>query len=176
MSNKGLVHIYCGDGKGKTTAAVGLAVRCAGGGGKVLFFQFMKGNNSGERVAMNQIAGIELVSGAEKMKFVWDMSDEEKQKLAKYYNLKLEELEIKAYNGRYDMLVLDEIMSAISCGFVDLEKICTFIENKPEGLEIVMTGREPDERLIKTADYVSEIKKIKHPFDKNISARKFIEF
>ena len=61
MSNKGLVHIYCGDGKGKTTAAVGLAVRCAGGGGKVLFFQFMKGNNSGERVAMNQIADIELV-------------------------------------------------------------------------------------------------------------------
>lgn len=171
----GLIHIYCGDGKGKTTAAVGLSVRCAGGGGKVLFFQFMKGNTSGERNVLAQLENVDLIDGYEQLKFVWNMTDEEKNHAAEYYEKKFDEITKKACGEAYDMLVMDEIISAVNCRFLPLPVLCDFLKNKPSGLEVILTGREPSEELVKIADYVSEIKKVKHPFDKGIKARNLVE-
>lgn len=171
----GLIHIYCGDGKGKTTAAVGLSVRCAGGGGKVLFFQFMKGNSSGERESLKQLKNIDLIDGYENLKFVWNMTDSEKAKTAEYYTDKFKEIVKKACDENYDLIIMDEIISAVNCEFVPLDTLTDFLRNKPQSLEVVITGRDPHKELIDIADYVSEIKKIKHPFDKGIKARKLIE-
>lgn len=169
----GLIHIYTGDGKGKTTAASGLALRCAGCGGHVLFFQFLKGNNSGERAALDKIDGIDVCEGLSSLKFVWNMTDEEKEETRKYYRKKFKEL--CASSEKYDMLVLDEIIPALKYSFVDTEELISFLKNKPAGLEVVMTGREPDERLVEIADYVTEMRKIKHPYDRGIGMRKMIE-
>ncbi len=169
----GLIHIYCGDGKGKTTAAVGLALRCAGGGGRVLFYQFLKGNGSGERAALKGVDGIDVWDGPETVKFVWNMTDEEKREAGIYYRGVFRRL-CKAAEGR-DMLVLDEAVPALRYGFIDTEELLEFFANKPEGLELVLTGRDPDERLVDAADYVTRMEKIKHPFDRGIAMRKYIE-
>ena len=169
----GLVHIYCGDGKGKTTAAVGPAVRCAGGGGRVLMFQFLKGNGSGERAALGELGGIELWDGPENMKFVWNMTEEERSDMRKYYGEKFRELCAAA--PEFDMLVLDEIIPALKYGFVTEEELLVFLKKKPDGLEVILTGRDPGSRLTAAADYVTEMKKIKHPFDRGVGMRRYIE-
>lgn len=169
----GLVHIYCGDGKGKTTAAVGLAVRCAGGGGKVMFCQFLKGSSSGERAALNKIDGINIVPVPDQIKFVWNMSDSEKEQTRAYYSDKFEAI-CEAVSD-YDMLILDEIIPALRYDFVSIERLIRFLKEKPAGLEVILTGREPDERLLELADYVTEMRKLKHPYDKGISMRNYIE-
>ncbi len=172
----GLVHIYCGDGKGKTSAAVGLAVRFAGSGRNVLFYQFMKPETSGERYMLQQLPNITVLSGYQISKFSFQMNETEKVEAAAGYQKQFAEIVQMVQGGQYGLLVLDEIMSCISCGFLDLETTVHFLEHRPASLEVVMTGRNPDERLISCADYVSEIQKRKHPFDVGISARKGIEF
>lgn len=171
----GMVHVYCGDGKGKTTAAMGLALRCAGNGGKVYIYQFLKNGSSGECSVLSGIEGITMAEGFPFAKFVWNMSDEEKTEAAAYYKNKFMEITELMRSG-YDMLILDEIMTATGYDFVPVEDVLSFLKSKSDGLEVVMTGRNPDERLIEAADYVSEIRKIKHPYDKGIQARKGIEF
>ncbi len=172
----GLTHIYCGDGKGKTTAAIGLAVRCAGGGGKVLFYQFMKGNKSSERALLESSENITLINGKENQKFVWNMNEEEKHLSRNLYTEEFKRITQIAETEKYDLLILDELLSAVSCGFVPLKIVTDFLKLKSVTLEVVITGRNPNSELIALADYVSEIKKVKHPFDKNISARHLIEF
>lgn len=171
--NTGLIHIYCGDGKGKTTAAVGLSVRCAGRGGKVLFFQFLKGDKSGERHILELIDGIDVEKGAEIMKFVWNMTDEEKSDAKDFYAKKFDEICEKS--SGYDMLVLDEIIPSLKYNFVTLDRLMLFLKTKPRHLEVILTGRDPDEKLIEIADYVTEMKKIKHPFDLGITMREYVE-
>lgn len=170
----GLIHIYCGDGKGKTTAATGLAVRCVGNGGTVLFFQFLKDNTSSERKILKNTGGITLVNGLEKMKFVWSMTDEEKQATREFYSTKFKEL--CDMSDMYDMVVFDEIIPALKYGFIKEKELINFLKNKSCKTEVVMTGRNPSAELIGTADYVTEMKKIKHPFDKGIAARPGVEY
>lgn len=171
--NIGLVHIYCGDGKGKTTASVGQAVRCAGGGGKVLFFQFLKGNGSGERAVLDRTDGITVVDAPDEMKFVWNMSDIEKKQAQEFYSEKFEML--CAASTDYDMLILDEIIPALKYDFVNTERLIRFLKEKPVWLEVVLTGRDPDKRLVDMADYVTEMRKIKHPYDRGVGMRLYIE-
>lgn len=173
---KGLVHIYCGDGKGKTTAATGLAVRCAGAGGSVLWFQFLKRDTSSERLSLEKLDNITLVKGYDKIKFTFVMTEEEKSEATKFYNDTLEDIKELVNTGDYDMLVLDETFGAISSGILSEDLIIDFLKNKPEGLEVVMTGREPSVNVMEYADYISEIRKIKHPFDKGIQSRKMVEY
>ena len=168
-----LIHIYCGDGKGKTTAALGQAVRCAGGGGRVLFFQFLKGNDSGERAALKVIPGIELIDGPNDIKFVWNMTENEKNEASKYYKKKFDEL--CAASAGFDMLVFDEIIPALKYGFVGSDDLLRFFSDKPKGLELVLTGRDPEAGFVDAADYVTRMEKVKHPFDKGIKMRKYIE-
>lgn len=171
-----LVHIYCGDGKGKTSAAVGSAIRFVGHDGKVLFCQFMKSGNSGELSILNTIPNITVQNPYKIKKFSFDMTEEEKKETAKGYLKQFNELVRLLNNEKYGMVVMDEIMSCISCGFISTERIIEFLENRSQNIEVIMTGRNPDKNLIKYADYVSEICKVKHPYDEGIIARKGIEY
>lgn len=172
-SGKGLVHIYCGDGKGKTTTSVGLTIRAAGSGKKVLFYQFLKDNSSSERNILEKVPGITLVRGREMQKFTFQMNEQELDELRIYNNEMLDKLFEMAKD--YDMLVMDESVYAIKSNLLDEEKLITHLEEKPVGLEVVLAGRNPSQKLMDHADYVSEIQKVKHPFDHGVSSRVGIE-
>lgn len=173
---RGMIHIYCGDGKGKTTAATGLAVRAAGAGMQVLFARFLKNENSGELRILDQIPEIEVLHLEKSYGFYRTLSDSDKAKMTAMYRKLWQNIEEKITNGAYDMLVIDELMAAYNYGILEQESVHRFLENKPEKLEIVMTGRNPSERLMELSDYISEIKKVRHPFDQQVTARKGIEF
>lgn len=172
-SGRGLVHIYCGDGKGKTTTSVGLTVRAAGSGKKVLFHQFLKDNSSSERAILDKQPGITIIPGREMQKFTFQMNAEELNELREYNNAMLDKLFEMAKD--YDMLVMDESVYSIDKDLLDEEKLIKHLEEKPFSLEVVLTGRNPSQALMDHADYISEIKKVKHPFDKGISSRMGIE-
>lgn len=171
----GLIHIYCGDGKGKTTAAVGLAVRCAGRGNKVLLVQFLKSRDSGELYSLAKLPNIEVMRGKESKKFTFQMNEEEKHALLIEHNKMFEQVLAKIKNGGYSLLILDEVIGALNAKVFELPKLIEFLRHKPENLEVVLTGRNPAPELVEIADYVSEMRKVKHPMDKGIMAREGIE-
>lgn len=172
----GLIHIYCGDGKGKTTAAMGLGMRASGRNKKVLLTQFLKSNKTGELNSIEKLSEFfHVVKGVPAKKFVWSMNEEEKLEVKKEHTNRFREVTKKAIEEEYDLLILDEIIATINRDFVMLSEVIDFLKNKPIGLEVVMTGRNPKEELIELADYVSEIKAIKHPYNKGIKSRVGIE-
>lgn len=171
----GLIHIYCGDGKGKTTAAVGLAVRCAGRGNKVLLVQFLKSRDSGELYSLDKLPDIEIMRGKESKKFTFQMNEEEKHALLIEHNKMFEQVLAKIKNGGYSLLILDEVIGALNAKVFEMPKLIEFLRHKPENLEVVLTGRNPAPELVEIADYVSEMRKVKHPMDKGILAREGIE-
>lgn len=171
----GLIHIYCGDGKGKTTAAVGLAVRCAGRGNKVLLVQFLKSRDSGELYSLAKLPDIEVMRGKESKKFTFQMNEEEKHALLIEHNKMFEQVLAKIKNGGHSLLILDEVIGALNAKVFEMPKLIEFLRHKPENLEVVLTGRNPAPELVEIADYVSEMRKVKHPMDKGIMAREGIE-
>lgn len=175
QENVGLTHIYCGDGKGKTTAAVGLALRMAGAGKNVVFAQFFKNGNSSE---VNMLRGIDAVKTMH-CKTVSGrfsrMSESEKRQAAMDYG-RLLEASLAAAEKNVRLLVLDEAVSACNHGIIREETVLRFLRSKPKQLEVVLTGRDPSDRLLELADYVTEMKKIKHPYDRGITARHGVEF
>lgn len=170
----GLIHIYCGDGKGKTTAAIGLAIRAAGAGKKVVFAQFFKDGSSSEISVLQTVANIRTAHCDTVRGFWKRMSDAQKAQASKDYTNFFAEIVVLAKDA--DLLVLDEIVSACTHGTVAETSILDFLRDKPNGLEVVLTGRNPSEELLELADYVSEMRKIKHPYDCGIAAREGIEF
>lgn len=173
---KGLIHIYCGDGKGKTTAAMGLAIRAAGREKKVFITQFLKSGKSGELVSLDKLKeNITFLPGKPVNKFVWNMNDEEKAEAKKEHTLRFREIIDEIKREQYDLLILDELIGTINNGFVDLNEVIEFLKSKPKTLEVVMTGRKPDEKLIEVSNYVTEMKCIKHPFEEGIPSRIGIE-
>lgn len=173
MKIKGCIHIYTGDGKGKTTAAAGLAVRASGSGLRVLFCQFLKGRPTGEIGPLRSL-GVTVIRTNEVKKFIPDMNDEEKRTCMAAQRRCFDEMKKRA--GEFDMVVLDEVFGAISTGMLDLGEVTAFCREKPEPLELVMTGREPPEDILALADYISEIHCLRHPYDKGVPARKGIEY
>lgn len=171
----GLIHIYCGDGKGKTSAATGLAIRCSGAGKKVVFAQFLKNGCSSEISVLKNVDNIDICVCCKPHGFVTNMSDRELNDAKCDYTELLSKVIEKAKEG-VDLLVLDEIISSCNLGIVNEKTVVEFLKNKPKELEVVLTGREPSNELLSLADYITEMKKIKHPFEKGISARKGIEF
>ncbi|MCD8181263.1 MAG: cob(I)yrinic acid a,c-diamide adenosyltransferase [Firmicutes bacterium] len=167
-----MIHIYCGDGKGKTTASVGLAMRMAGYNKRVLFIQFLKGSYTGELEALDREKNITVMRCDENYGFFRSMSEEDKENIIKCHNKNL--LYAKENADKFDMIVLDEIFAAYNYGLTDKDIVREIV--KDYGGELVMTGRGPDRFFTEKADYVSEIKKIKHPYDRGITARKGIEF
>ena len=174
MMDIGRIHIYFGDGKGKTTAAVGQAVRAAGHGFRVLFLQFLKDNSSNERKILEQISNITCLPGREQVKFVSRMNGDEKAELLHYNNKALDE--IVKFCSPFDLLVMDEALCAVGLKVLSEEKLISFLQHKPRGLEIVLTGHQVSDRMKEIADYATEMHKIKHPYDLGKLAREGIEF
>lgn len=180
MLEKGLVEVYTGDGRGKTTAAFGLALRAAGQGNKVLIYQFLKppSLDIGERFAL-QLGAVRI--RVETLDEPWDMSKSfnDKETVARMKAAISEVLERIAQTAErrfYDVLILDEIVFCLSKGLVELKDIKKVIERRDPAVEIVLTGRGASKDLIEMADLVTEMKNIKHPFDKGLPARRGIEF
>ncbi len=173
--NRGLIHLYYGDGKGKTTAALGLAVRAAGSGMKVVFVQFLKSRETGELAVLQEIPAITVLRGKEGSAFSFSMSHEDKVKTKQVHTENLKIAMDLALSGDCDLLVLDEAVGAYARDLIDRKLIEDFVRNKPDSLELAMTGRNPAQWMIDCADYVSEVRKIKHPYDRGIPAREGIE-
>lgn len=171
-----MIHVYYGDGKGKSTAAVGLAVRAAGSKMKVLFVQFLKTEFSGERHVLSHTENVTLTSCPLEMKFTFKMSEQEKQHASVVFRGLFDSSTTTALSARYDMVVFDEIFDVINEGMLSESEVFEFIANAPNSIEIVMTGHHPSERFIKAADYVTDFKKIKHPYDRGITGRIGVEF
>ena len=172
----GLIHIYCGNGKGKTTAAMGLGMRAAGRGKKVLLTQFLKDNETGELYSIEKLGvNFEVFKGTPVLKFFKFMSSEEQMEIKKEHEERFRKVTEKAIDENVDLLILDEIIASINLELVPLNKVIVFLQNRPKGLEVVLTGRNPDEKLVELADYVSEIRAVKHPYEKGINSRIGIE-
>lgn len=171
-----MTHVYFGDGKGKTTAAIGLGVRACGRGMRVLLVQFLKGSDSGELAALSYLPGITVLPGPNSMKFTFQMDARELQEAARLCALRLEEAVQTAARENYDLLILDELLDTVDCGLLPDERLTELVRTKPDRLELVLTGRNPSKEILSLADYVTEMKKVKHPFDSHIPARRGIEF
>ncbi len=166
---KGLIQVYTGDGKGKTTAAIGLMVRAHGSGLKVGLIQFLKGLASGELNSLKAL-GIPFWQFG-RGEFIKSEPSPEDKKLAQ---MGIEKVE--AIWQDFDLLVLDEISYLITFKLVGEEYILDLLRCKPDHLELILTGRDMPPSLIQQADLVTELKKIKHPFDVGITARRGIEY
>lgn len=173
LKTKGLIHVYCGDGKGKTTAAMGLAVRAAGSGKRVLVYQFMKDNRTSEINSLERLPNITRVQGPNQIQFSFQMTAQEKEDAYAFNNKKLEE--IFTLSKSFDLLILDESLYAVGAGILSEKILLNYLTSKKDNLEVVLTGRNPSEEILKIADYVTEMKKIKHPFDKGMKSRRGIE-
>ena len=174
--SKGLIHIYCGDGKGKTTAALGLILRASGDDYRVILVQFLKGWKTSELNTLSIMKNVTVVKGSIPPGFTWELTDEQKKQMKQENDRIFREAISLCDNSAKVLLVLDEIISTFNYDYIDKELVLEFLRNKPVSLEVVMTGRNPDKRLLDMADYVSEVLKIKHPMDVGIKARKGIEF
>lgn len=173
---KGLVHIYTGDGKGKTTVCAGLAVRMVGSGGRVLYSFMQKGVKSSEIKLMETLRGIDVIQVCTMTKFSYLQNAAEKAEYKRQHTEGLKKIIQLCGSGLYDMVVIDEIIGAIHEGAVPLDLVIDLINTRPEGCEIVLSGRNAPPELIAIADYVSEITMVKHPFNNGTKARKGIEY
>ena len=180
MLEKGLVQVYTGSGKGKTTAALGLAVRAAGWRKKVIIYQFLKPSalTLGERKAIRKI---KLPIKIEPIDIKWDIAKSFNDKntvenARKKISRICSKIADEAKQKKYDIIILDEIVFCLSKKLADIAWIKNIIESRGSSVEVVLTGRGATSKLMALADLVTEMKEIKHPFKKNIKARKGIEF
>jgi cob(I)alamin adenosyltransferase len=168
----GTVQLYTGNGKGKTTAALGCALRAIGHGARVYMIQFMKGDpNYGELKA--KIPRLKIVQSGLPTFVDRDNPSEEDKALARK-GLELAKNAISS--GKYDMVILDEVNVAVDFGLIPVDELVRIIRMRPDGVEVILTGRYAHEKLMDLADLVSEVKEIKHHFRKGIQAREGIEY
>lgn len=196
-----MIQIYSGDGKGKTTAAVGISIRAAAHDIPVIFAQFLKDDSSGEIKLLKELNGVEIMHSPTFFGFVRSMTEEQKKELTTSYSYFMKHIfeEIDKYansnsiteadveNSKLDeavepveemkaLVVLDEILHAINYNFVDEKLLISFMSKHKASVEFILTGRNPSEELIEIADYYTEFKKVKHIYEAGVMARKGIEF
>lgn len=170
---KGLIIVHTGDGKGKTTAALGIALRACGYGMKVIMLQFFKGKwKYGELRSAPKLGTFEILPMGQG--FTWESKDVEVDKAMVRDAWQAAKATI--LSGNYDIVILDEINYALSYGFLPVADIVEFLKNKPPMLHVILTGRDAKPEIIELADLVTEMRQIKHPFEQGISAQKGIEF
>ena len=170
-----MIHIYYGNGKGKTTAAVGLTVRAVGAGLKAAFFQFLKNGTSSEVSVLGSL-GVSVFSCKECNKFTFAMNEQEKQAVADSHTAMLQKAMDMIENNEVQLVVLDEFLDAYNKQLIDTGLANLFISETAHKCEVVMTGRAPSDRFIENADYLTEMSAVKHPYEKGITARKGIEY
>lgn len=175
-----MVHLYTGEGKGKTSAAIGLCIRAAGWNRQVCFAQFMKGNDTGEVHVLENLASVTVLRSKKNFGFYHAMSESDKAELADIHNKILDRLLEIAESANCDMIILDEVTYPVKWNLLDMEKLQRLLKmGKGEAagaMELVLTGRGAENVLLETADYITEMKCVRHPFKKGVKARKGIEF
>ena len=170
---RGTVQLYTGDGKGKTTAAIGLAMRAAGHNWRIVVVQFMKGRLYGELASAKHVPGLEIEQyGRDEFVDPDDPAEIDRELAARGW----ERVEALVREGTIDMLVLDEINVACSFGLVPVEKVVALAADRPPSMELVLTGRYAPEELIGIADTVTEMREIKHHYAAGVQAREGIEY
>ncbi len=169
---KGYIHVYTGDGKGKTTAALGLAVRAAGAGLKVFFAQFLKSGNYSEHEALKRFSDVIEVRQYGRGCFIRGEPQKEDIESATKGILEVKDV---ISSGKYDVVILDEANIAIYYGLIKLDQLIEILRNRPPHVEVVITGRNADPKLIEEADLVTEMREIKHYYKKGVLARTGIE-
>lgn len=174
-ATKGLVSIFTGDGKGKTTAAIGTVVRAAGHGLRVFIVFFMKGGDyvHGEFAILSKLPNVTMASFGQRG---WVSKGEVKPEHKVQAGLALARAREVMLSGSYDLVVLDEVNVAIASKLVELDEILKLIKDKPQDVELILTGRYADPKLVQRADLVTEMLMIKHPYAKGIKARKGIDY
>lgn len=199
-----MIQLYTGDGKGKTTAAVGQAVRAVGSGYRVMFCQFMKGGETGELEVLKELSQVEIYRCEREFPFFNAMTDRDKEEITEIHNAIIRNI-IRRFDGLNNtgnisvngsgavglMAVLDEITYPLNWGLIDVSLFKDLVgkmkalyngrsgdsgEESLSRIELVLTGREPDRFILENADYITEMKKLRHPFDWGIQARKGIEY
>lgn len=199
-----MIQLYTGDGKGKTTAAVGQAVRAVGSGYRVMFCQFMKGGETGELEVLKELSQVEIYRCEREFPFFNAMTDRDKEEITEIHNAIIRNI-IRRFDGLNNtgnisangsgavglMVVLDEITYPLNWGLIDVSLFKDLVgkmkalyngrsgdsgEESLSRIELVLTGREPDRFILENADYITEMKKLRHPFDCGIQARKGIEY
>lgn len=172
---KGYVQIYTGNGKGKTTAALGLGLRATGRGFKVLMVQFLKGTDSGEYENVKNLEGFKMVQIGESDKFTWKLKEAELEELRRKIQIEFNSITSELNWESIDILILDEVMAAITTGLIEVEEICKIIDNKLDKMEIILTGRNAPIELVDRADLITEMKAVRHYMEKGVKARIGIE-
>lgn len=173
---RGLVHVYTGEGKGKTTAALGVALRVLGWGGRVIVIQFIKGypnigeagfaKDFGDRFALKQFGSDDMRQiGVEKVR-------QRKQQAVEALSAAREAVS----SGEWDLVILDEINNAMHYGLVEIASVADMVRSKPERTELILTGRYAPQEIIDLADYVTEMRAIKHPLENGLSAREGVDY
>jgi len=173
-SRKGLVQIYTGDGKGKTTAAIGVVIRAVGQGLRVFMAVFMKGDYPyGEWEALAKFPNVKIARfGFRTFTNPANVKPEEREQARRA----LASARKAMLSGQYDLVVLDEVNIAAAWKLVELDEVVKLIQDKPPNVELILTGRQADKKLIELGDLVTECVKIKHPYDRGIKARAGIEY
>ena len=169
---KGYVQIYTGDGKGKTTAAIGLAIRALGAGWPVFFAQFLKAGEYSEHKALAQFSDHLTIKTYGRNVFIKGEPEEEDRRLAQEAYQEIAEI---VASGRHRLVILDEANVAVHYGLITVDQILDLIDRRAEGVELLITGRHAHSRLIERADLVTEMRAVKHYFDQGITARVGVE-
>ncbi|MBD1399834.1 cob(I)yrinic acid a,c-diamide adenosyltransferase [Pelovirga terrestris] len=172
MPAQGYVQIYTGNGKGKTTAALGLAVRCAGAGGKVFFCQFLKKGDSSEWTALQHLQERIIHRAFGTGEFIRSTPSAEDRQLAK---CGIAEAQAALASGAYDLIVLDELLGLLAKGLVNIDEIFDLLHLRPPRTELLLTGRNAPAELVEKADLVTEMCEIKHYYQQGVAARTGIE-
>ena len=174
QNGKGLVQVFTGNGKGKTTAALGTVLRAAGHGLRIFVVFFMKGDYSyGEFSTLSCLPNVDVASfGLRRFMKPGEVNPEE----AEQARLALAAAREAALGGEYDLVVLDEVNVAVGFNLISVDDVIKLIQDRPPGVELILTGRYADKQLIEMADLVTEMVKVKHPFDKGVKARRGIEY
>ncbi len=174
--DKGYVQIYTGNGKGKTTAALGLALRACGQGLRVKIIQFLKSRDCGELRELKQLDQIEIIRGEESSKFSCAWSEGDRAIIREESKRLIAQVMKWLADDQVDVLIIDEALGALSCQVIDLEDIYRLLDARGEHVEVVLTGRNAPQELIDRADLVTEMVPVKHYFNEGVKARRGIEF
>ncbi len=174
MLKKGYIQLYTGNGKGKTTAALGLALRAAGAGLNTMMIQFMKGNKYSEHIAIKKLKEYITIEqfGSKTFYYLNDENFEEQYTLAQNGMKRAQEV---LADNKYDIIILDEIVTTLNFNIITLDEVVKLIELKPENKELILTGRGAPQHLISLCDLVTEMTEVKHYYEQGIVARKGIE-
>lgn len=172
----GLIHTYIGDGKGKSTCSIGLAIRALGSGLKVCIIQFFKEGLPNEIKILNKLDNIDVFEFESDEGSIWSLNSSEKELLKDKVSMELKIIDDILHSGEYDLVILDEVLTIFEDNLAEFEKFKKMLTTRVPYVEVVLTGRSAPPGLLEVSDYVSDVVSVKHPFDRGVFSREGIEY